>query len=128
MMMDGVDESFEDIVDDEIEEDICIDEDFDEEEDEDIAYVSVGGDSGEDDLFDVIVGKLEEIIMDEDFNAQTTDFMVTNCIHFERGDENKLQYMDIFQQYTTLIEEHVERGLKEGIPDFDMEGFLVLLE
>merc|ERR1711998_487652 len=114
MIMDGVDESFEDII--------------DEDEDEDIAFVSNGGDSGEDDMFDAIVGKLEEIIMDEEFNAQTTEFMQTNCVHFERGDEHKLEYMEIFQQYTTLIEEHVERGLKEGIPDFCMETFLTLLE
>ena len=38
MMMDGVDESFEDIV-DEVEEDICIEDDFDEDEEEDIAFV-----------------------------------------------------------------------------------------
>jgi len=66
--------------------------------------------------------------MDDDFNTQTTEFMVNNCVYFERGDEHKLEYTDIFQQYTALIEEHVERGLKEGIPDFDMESFLVLLE
>merc|ERR1711907_736745 len=79
-------------------------------------------------LFDAIVGKLEEIIMDEEFNAQTTEFMQTNCICFERGDEHKLEYTDIFEQYTNLIEEHVERGLREGIPDFCMETFLGLLE
>lgn len=126
-MMDGVDESFEDIV-DEVEEDICIEDDFDEDEEEDIAFVSTGGDSGEDDLFDAIIGKLEEIIMDDDFNTQTTEFMRTNCIFFERGDEHKLEYTDIFQQYTTLIEEHVERGLRDGIPDFSMESFIAMLE
>merc|ERR1711907_124776 len=126
MIMDGVDESFEDIV-DEIEEDICIEDDF-EDDDDDIAFVSTGGNSGEDDLFDAIVGKLEEIIMDEEFNAQTTEFMQTNCVCFERGDEHKLEYTDNFEQYTNLIEEHVERGLREGIPDFCMETFLGLLE
>jgi len=79
-------------------------------------------------MFDAIIGKLEEIIMDEDFNAQTTEFMQNNCLHFERGDEHKLEYTDIFEQYTTLIEEHVERGLRDGIPDFCMETFLGLLE
>merc|ERR1712178_169320 len=124
MLMDGV-EDFEDVV-DEIEEDICIDEDLDDEED--IAYISTGGNSGEDDLFDVIVGKLEEAIMDDEFTEQTTQFMQQNCTYFERGDEQKLEYMDIFQQYTTLIEEHIERSLVEGVPDFSMEKFLEMLE
>jgi len=121
-----LDDDFEDLV-DEVEEDICIEDDF-EDEDEDIAFVSTGGGSGEDDMFDAIVGKLEEIIMDDEFNSQVTDFMRTHCTCFERGDEHKLEYMDIFQRYTTLIEEHVERGLREGIPDFSMEKFLALLE
>merc|ERR1711907_553616 len=126
MIMDGDDfEGFEDII-DEIEEDICVEGEDDEEED--LAFVSNGGDSGEDDIFDAIVGKLEEIIMDEEFSEQTTEFMRVHCVHFERGDEHKLEYMGIFQQYTTLIEEHVERGLREGIPDFSMEKFLALLE
>jgi len=119
--MDG----FEDII-DEIEEDICVDED--EDEDDDIAFVSVGGNSGEDDLFDMIVGKLEEIIMEEGFSEETTEFMRVHCVHFERGDEQKLEYTDIFQRYTMLIEEHVERGLSEGIPEFSMEKFLNVLE
>lgn len=54
--------------------------------------------------------------------------MRTNCVYFDRGDEHKLEYTSIFQQYTSLIEEHVERGLQEGIPNFDMESFLGLLE
>merc|ERR1712022_90559 len=124
MIMDREDfEGFEDII-DEIEEDICIEGD----EDDDLAFVSNTGDSGEDDMFDAIVGKLEEIIMDEEFSEQTTEFMRVHCVHFERGDEQKLEYTDIFQRYTCLIEEHVERGLSEGIPDFSMEQFLSLLE
>merc|ERR1712070_62996 len=127
MMLDGVDDQFEDIV-DEIEEDICIEDDFGLDDDEDIAYISTGGNSGEDDLFDAIVGKLEEIIMDENFNEETTEFMRTNCVFFDRDEEHKLEYTDIFKRYTNLIEDHVERGLREGIPDFDMEKFLGMLE
>jgi len=125
--MDGIDESFEDII-DEIEEDICVDDEFDEEEDDDIAFVSTGGNSGEDDLFDAIIGKLEEIIMEEEFNSQTTEFMQTHCVHFDRSDEMKLCYTEIFEQYTNLIEGFIERGLSEGIPDFDMEQFLGMIE
>jgi len=123
--MDGADE-FEDIV-DEVEEDIVIDEGSDDEE-EDIAFISTGGNSGEDDVFDAIVGCLEEIIMDEGFNARQTEFMEQHCVHFERGEEQKLEYMEIFQKHTTLIEDHIERGLRAAIPDFSMESFLEMLE
>merc|ERR1711907_146710 len=118
-------EDFEDMVDDEIEEDICIDEELDEEED--ILHVSMGEDDG-DAMFDMIVGKLEEILMDDNFNEQTTQFMQQNCAYFDRGDEQKLEYMTIFQRYTDLIEEHIERALVEGVPDFCMEKFLEMLE
>lgn len=125
LMMDGLDLGFDDIV-DEVEEDICLEDDLDE--DEDICFASTGGDSGEDDMFDAVVGALEEIIMDEDFNSQTDTFMQTNCVYFERGEEMKLEYTSIFQQYTQLIETHLEKGLKEAFPDLAMEEFMSLLE
>jgi len=126
--MDGADD-FEDIIDDsnDVEEDIDCD-DYDEDEEEDIAYISTGGNSGEDDLFDAIVGKLEEIIMEDDFHTQTTTFMRTHCTYFDRSEEQKLEYMDVYTKYTTLIEDHIELGLRDAIPDFSMEKFLEMLE
>merc|ERR1712149_136435 len=32
--------------------------------------------------------------------------------------------MEIFQKHTTLIEDHIVRGLRAAIPDFSMESFL----
>merc|ERR1711924_181751 len=125
MMM--MEDDFEDLVDEgEVEEDICIEEDEDEELE--LAFVSNGGDSGEDDLFDAVVGKLEEILMDEGFNEQLASFMQSHCTVFDRAPEMKLEYTPIFERYTQLIEEYVERALCEALPDFDMEQFLPMLE
>lgn len=123
--MDGDFEDFEDMV-DEVEEDIEVDYDLDDGED-DIAFISNGGNSGEDDVFDAMVGKLEEIIMDDDFTEKTSEFMRQHCVIFERGDEQKLEYMEIFQKHTQLVEDLIERGLSE-VPGFSMETFLELLE
>jgi len=158
LLMDGLDLGFDDIV-DEIEEDICIEDDFDLDEEDDIAFVrceieidliskpnpawaipptlhtlysrgSNGGDSGEDDIFDAIVGQLEEIVMgefplshgwfafltnpnqtlshfiDDEFMDETDTFMKTNCLHFERGEEMKLEYTTLFQQYVSKAGTH----------------------
>jgi len=83
-----------------------------------VFLVSNGGDSGEDDMFDCVVGKLEEILMgssliycgnsacrthfqspDERFNDQLGGFMRSHCTCFDRSEEHKLEYMDIFQRY-----------------------------
>jgi len=125
MLMDGEFDDFEDLV-DEVEEDIEVEDCFDEDE-EDIAFISTGGNSGEDDVFDAMVGKLEEIIMDDDFTEKTSEFMQQHCVVFERGDEQKLEYMDIFQKHTKLVEDLIERGLSE-VPGFSMDTFLELLE
>merc|ERR1711977_143113 len=66
--------------------------------------------------------------MDDEFNARQTEFMTTHCTCFHRGEESTLEMTDIFQKYTTLIEDHIERGLRDAIPDFTMERFLTLLE
>merc|ERR1711907_78139 len=116
MMM--MEDDFEDLV----------DEDEDDDELDDLAFVSNGGDSGEDDLFDAVVGKLEEILMGEGFNEQLASFMQSHCTVFDRAPEMKLEYTPIFERYTQLIEEYVERGLSEALPDFDMEQFLPMLE
>merc|ERR1712100_12621 len=114
---------------DEVDEDICIEDDFDvDDEEDDIAFVSQGGESGEDDFFDAIVGKLEEIVMGDNFQNETEAFMQTHCVVFERGEEMKLEYTTLFQQYTSIIENHLMRGLKEAFPELELDQLLALLE
>merc|ERR1712086_330946 len=111
---------FEDIV-DEVEEDL----DFD---DDGPGFSSTGGDNLDDDFFDAVIGQLEEVIMGDGFNQEQNDFMTANCSCFDREGEMKLEYTEIFQQYTALIEDHIERALTEGVQDFAMDRFLGLLE
>ncbi len=55
------------------------------------------------DRFDLVVGELEEILMDEEFNRFQTHFINQYCELFEPGPENKLEYMDLFHKYVLLI-------------------------
>ena len=74
--------------------------------------------------------------------------MEAHCQLFDRQTEMKLEFTQVFQEYvskqaflspplgtcvmifiqTSLIEQHIESGLTEGVPGFDMARFLGLLE
>jgi ADP-ribosylation factor 2-binding protein len=69
---------------------------FDEDEDFEIANQ---GENHEDNKFDMIVGTLQEILLDEKFEKLQRAFSNENCMHFEPSEENKLIYMDIFKKY-----------------------------
>mmetsp|Transcript_35161 Transcript_35161/g.54945 ORF Transcript_35161/g.54945 Transcript_35161/m.54945 type:complete len:227 (+) Transcript_35161:127-807(+) len=113
----GDDEDFVDLVDDF--------EGLEDGEDEgDISYVSMGGENEEDDDFDMTIGALEEIMMDEEFQEMQNNFAAENCCHFEDTDENKLVYTEIFGRYTKLIENYIEHRLQENIHGFSMQSFM----
>lgn len=98
-------------------------------EDEDINIVDDG--SKLDDRarrFDVIVGALEDVLMDPEFEELRESFCRENCRHFEDSDENKLIYTDLFARYTSLVENTIESKLKEAVPGFSMAEFSSLLE
>merc|ERR1712194_57042 len=125
-----VSDDFEDIV-DEIPEDIDCDEEQDwcmEDDEDDVGLASTGGLNADDDFFDASIGVLEEIIMGEEFNQQQHSFMEAHCEAFDRDTELKLEFTEIFQEYTAILEHHIEDGLTQGVPDFSMERFLGLLE
>mmetsp|Transcript_24485 Transcript_24485/g.47621 ORF Transcript_24485/g.47621 Transcript_24485/m.47621 type:complete len:220 (+) Transcript_24485:24-683(+) len=104
-------------------------DDFDEfeEEEGDVSIVSVGGQNEDDDKFDMIIGALEEIMMDEEFQSMQETFADSNCAVFDDSDENKLVYTEIFKKYTQLVEGYVERRLKEAMSDFSMQDFMEML-
>mmetsp|Transcript_48120 Transcript_48120/g.103076 ORF Transcript_48120/g.103076 Transcript_48120/m.103076 type:complete len:214 (-) Transcript_48120:220-861(-) len=89
------------------------------------AEFTIEGDSGsaEDASFDQIVGALQDIVMEDSFQAALNGFCKENCHHFEDTEENKLVYTDLFQKYSDLIEGTLETKLKEAIPGFSMESF-----
>ncbi|GFR51997.1 hypothetical protein Agub_g14532 [Astrephomene gubernaculifera] len=78
--------------------------------------------------FDSIVGALEDVLMDPDFEELREGFCRENCQHFEDSDENKLIYTDIFSKYTELVERTIESKLADAVPGFSMQEFMSLLE
>lgn len=67
-------------------------------------------------LFDRVVCALEEALMD--VKDEVAGFCRTNCMQFEPGSgEEKLSYMQIFNEYTALIETALEKALAEKVPE-----------
>ena len=74
-----------------------------EQEDEEI----FADDGAPSDPFDVALSELESLMMDEGLNAMVDAFTKENCGEFERGDENKLIYTELFTKYTAMVEEYL---------------------
>lgn len=88
-----------------------------------------GGDSNtsEDNEFDFIVGALEEVLLDPSFETIKRKFCEEHCNIFDDKDENKIEYTEIFQKYTTLIESTLDQKLTEKVPNFSMKRFETML-
>ena len=41
------------------------------------------------------------VVADEDFQKLQSDFVRKHCLHFDDSEENKLIYIDIFNEYVT---------------------------
>mmetsp|Transcript_87725 Transcript_87725/g.171569 ORF Transcript_87725/g.171569 Transcript_87725/m.171569 type:complete len:175 (+) Transcript_87725:149-673(+) len=91
-------------------------------EDEEIFYEHTNS-SPEDEEFDAIVSALEEILQDDSFQSELSSFYQNNCDKFEESKENKLEYTEVFNQYTTLVESYLENYLSSKIAGFDMKRF-----
>ncbi|XP_033122356.1 ADP-ribosylation factor-like protein 2-binding protein [Anneissia japonica] len=73
--------------------------------------------------FDITIGHIEDIIMDDAFQLLQRDFMEKHYEEFEDTEENKLIYTEIFNNYVALLNKHIEDELTSRIPDFSMEDF-----
>lgn len=93
----------------------------------DISIVSTGTDEA-DNHFDAVIGALEDLIMEADFNSLQSGFFRTHCSIFEDSEENKLEYTSLFQSYIDLVETYIERRLKEVFPGFEMDSFMQQLQ
>ncbi|XP_065423018.1 ADP-ribosylation factor-like protein 2-binding protein isoform X1 [Chrysemys picta bellii] len=78
--------------------------------------------------FDAVVGYLEDIIMDDDFQLIQRSFMDKHYREFEDTEENKLIYTSIFNEYICLVEKYIEEKLLDRIPGFNMAAFTVSLQ
>ncbi|XP_008309354.1 ADP-ribosylation factor-like protein 2-binding protein [Cynoglossus semilaevis] len=83
--------------------------------------------SSTDAAFDSVIGCIEDIIMEEEFQQLQQTFMEKYYQEFDDSDENKLSYTPIFKEYVDLLEKHLERQLVERIPGFHMNTFIELL-
>ncbi|XP_008833125.1 ADP-ribosylation factor-like protein 2-binding protein [Nannospalax galili] len=84
--------------------------------------------SASDAEFDSVVGCLEDIIMDDEFQLLQRNFMDKYYQEFEDTEENKLIYTPIFNEYISLIEKYIEGQLLERIPGFNMAAFTTTLQ
>lgn len=67
-----------------------------EEEGEDFEFTNSGAGNEDDDYFDEVVGCLQEILLDPQFDSMQKKFSTQHCMQFEATDENKLVYTTIF--------------------------------
>ncbi|GBM59794.1 ADP-ribosylation factor-like protein 2-binding protein [Araneus ventricosus] len=80
--------------------------------------------SNNDCQFDTVIGYIEDIIIDPSFSKLQHNFMEKHYEKFEECEENKLEYINVFNAYTELIEKHIEASLLKRIPGFSMKEFL----
>lgn len=106
---------------------MCFDEYMDEDEEINIVDDGSKHDAASN-KFDRIVGCLEGILMDPEFEEERESFCRGNCHHFEDNDENKFIYTDLFDKYTSLVEGCIDKKIKAAIPEFDLMDFMSMLE
>uniref|UniRef100_A0A4W5P2Q0 ADP-ribosylation factor-like protein 2-binding protein n=1 Tax=Hucho hucho TaxID=62062 RepID=A0A4W5P2Q0_9TELE len=94
--------------------------------DEENFAVSTSSDS--DAAFDAVIGSIEDIIMEDDFQHMQQSFMEKHYLEFDDSEENKLTYTPIFNEYIDLLEKQLEQQLIERIPGFNMSTFTQLLK
>ncbi|TSX16992.1 ADP-ribosylation factor-like protein 2-binding protein [Bagarius yarrelli] len=74
-------------------------------------------------MFDRVIGTIEDLIIEDDFQNLQRSFMEKYYLEFEDTEENKLVYTSIFIEYTELLEKYLEQQLMERIPGFNMKDF-----
>ena len=61
----------------------------------------------DDDYFDMVVGCLQEIVIESPFQKMQQSFMDKYSHNFEDTEENKHIYFDIFNEYSKTIEAYI---------------------
>jgi ADP-ribosylation factor 2-binding protein len=97
------------------------------QEDEEEILVEHQSESKEDDEFERIITELENLLFDDKFTTTLNSFYDKNCDIFEDTAENKIEYTKIFQDYTKVVEDIIERNLTSTIPGFKMSRLEALV-
>uniref|UniRef100_A0A8D3AMF0 ADP-ribosylation factor-like protein 2-binding protein n=1 Tax=Scophthalmus maximus TaxID=52904 RepID=A0A8D3AMF0_SCOMX len=77
--------------------------------------------------FDAVIGCIEDIIMEGEFQQLQQNFMEKYYLEFDNTEEIKLSYTPIFNEYVDLLEGRLEQQVMERIPGFNMNTFTELL-
>ncbi|XP_012524499.1 ADP-ribosylation factor-like protein 2-binding protein [Monomorium pharaonis] len=80
--------------------------------------------SEEECLFDEIIGHIEDLLLEEDFQALQHKFLEKYWNVFEPVEDNKLIYTDIFNEYNKTIEAYIVDYLKKVMPQFTVDTLL----
>lgn len=91
-----------------------------------IDTIDIRGQEGS--MFDEAIGHIEDVIMDPQFQTLQKAFMEKYWNEFDDTEENKLVYMDIFKEYTDVVEKYIEDHLKQNMTEFDMDRFITQLQ
>uniref|UniRef100_W5MLU4 ADP-ribosylation factor-like protein 2-binding protein n=1 Tax=Lepisosteus oculatus TaxID=7918 RepID=W5MLU4_LEPOC len=89
---------------------------------------AVSNSSDADAAFDAVIGNIEDIIMEDEFQHLQRSFMEKYYLEFDDSEENKLSYTPIFNEYIDLLEKYIEQQLVERIPGFSMMAFTTSLK
>ncbi|KAL1513452.1 hypothetical protein ABEB36_002862 [Hypothenemus hampei] len=73
--------------------------------------------------FAEIVGCIENTVISEDFLKIQSEFLDTYYKEFVEDEENRLEYMEIFQKYLSTVEKYIEEQLVKSVPGFDIRTF-----
>ncbi|XP_011161846.1 ADP-ribosylation factor-like protein 2-binding protein [Solenopsis invicta] len=88
---------------------------------EDIKQISK---SEEDRSFDETIGHIEDLLLEEDFQALQHKFLEKYWDVFEPVEDNKLIYTDIFNEYNKAVETYLVDYLKKVMPQFTVDTLL----
>ncbi|XP_041693285.1 ADP-ribosylation factor-like protein 2-binding protein isoform X1 [Coregonus clupeaformis] len=64
---------------------------------------SVSNSSDVDAAFDAVIGSIEDLIMEDDFQHLHQRFMEKHYLEFDDSEENKLTYTPIFNKYVIAV-------------------------
>lgn len=80
--------------------------------------------SDEDRTFDEVIGHIEDLLLEEDFQALQQKFLEKYWDVFEPVEDNKLIYTDIFNEYNTAVEAYIVNYLRKIMPQFTVDTLL----
>lgn len=74
-------------------------------------------------FFDEVIGHIEDIILSDEFHKMKESFLEKHWRCFENTEENKLEYMDVFEEYVNTFENYIIDELRDRMDNFDMNKF-----